>query len=394
LSGRGIKDPIVIVPFAQLDIRNWPLHNWARLISMYPDIPVIICGVDKDKAAAEQMKKASNHPVVHNLCGLTTVRQLAAVIAEGRLCVSSESAAAHFAAVANRPHVVLVGGGHFGRFMPYSTQTHLVYNKMDCYNCNWKCKYGRDIRCVNSISVDQVSRAVDEALGRTEPQPTASVTKATAPLNTESAGEPQYLVSAIVSVYNCEKYIRGCLEDLENQTIADKLEIIVVNSGSKQNEEPVVREFEQKYNNITYIKTDNRETIYAAWNRAIKVARGKYLTSANTDDRHHRDAFEIMAQTLEQNPDAALVYADQIRTDTANETFESHHAAETLRRPEHSRQRLLLGCSVGSQPTWRKSLHDEFGLFDENLTCAGDWDFWLRISNRYRFIHIPEFLGP
>ena len=43
----------------------------------------------------------------------------------------------------------------------------------------------------------------------------------------------RYLVSAIVSTYNSEKFIRGCLEDLENQTIADKLEIIVVNSGSR-----------------------------------------------------------------------------------------------------------------------------------------------------------------
>ena len=44
----------------------------------------------------------------------------------------------------------------------------------------------------------------------------------------------KYLVSAIVSTYNAEKFIRGCLEDLENQTIADRLEIVVVNSGSKR----------------------------------------------------------------------------------------------------------------------------------------------------------------
>jgi GT2 family glycosyltransferase len=44
---------------------------------------------------------------------------------------------------------------------------------------------------------------------------------------------------------------------------------------------------------------------------------------------------------------------------------------------------------------WRKSLHTELGYFDDTLTCAGDWDFWLRISisSRYKFKHIPEFLG-
>ena len=67
-----------------------------------------------------------------------------------------------------------------------------------------------------------------------------------------------YLVSAIVSTYNAERFIRGCLEDLENQTIADQIEIIVVDSGSQQDEEAVIREFQEKYSNIKYIKTDNR----------------------------------------------------------------------------------------------------------------------------------------
>jgi FkbM family methyltransferase len=211
---------------------------------------------------------------------------------------------------------------------------------------------------------------------------------------TDSAEQHQrYLVSAIVSTYNSERFLRGCLEDLENQTIADRLEIIVVNSGSQQNEEAIVKEFQQKYDNIVYIKTDEREGIYTAWNRAVRAARGEFITNANTDDRHRADALEIMAKTLQENPDAALVYGDQICTDTPNGTFAGHHATEMAKRPDYSRQRLLFGCCVGSQPTWRKSLHSEFGCFDETLSSAGDWDFWLRISSKYKFKHIPEFLG-
>jgi glycosyltransferase involved in cell wall biosynthesis len=205
--------------------------------------------------------------------------------------------------------------------------------------------------------------------------------------------ESKYLVSTVVSTYNSEHFIRGCLEDLENQTIADKLEIIVVDSGSQQNEGRIVEEFQKKYGNIKYIKTEHREGVYAAWNRAVKVAQGRFITNANTDDRHRGDALQIMANELLANPDIALVYADQIRTDTPNDTFAGHHGVEMLQRPDYNRQRLLFGCCVGSQPMWRKSLHGEFGYFDETLTCAGDWDFWLRISQRYSFKHIPEFLG-
>jgi len=203
----------------------------------------------------------------------------------------------------------------------------------------------------------------------------------------------EYLVSAIVSTYNSERFLRGCLDDLERQTIADKLEIIVVNSGSQENEEAIVREYQQSHNNIVYIKTEQREGVYAAWNRAVKAARGKFITNANTDDRHREDALEIMAKTLLANPDVALVYGDQICTDTPNGTFANHHATEIAKRPEYSQGRLLFGCCVGSQPMWRKSLHNEFGYFDDTLTCAADWDFWLRISSKYKFKHIPECLG-
>ncbi len=382
-----IDKPLVVAPFAQNRKRNWPAINWMKLVSMHTDQPVIICGVSGDKVEAEKIINLSGHRNIHNLCGQTTIRQLAAIISKARVCVTCESAAAHIAAAVNVPHVVLLGGGHFGRFMPYADTTHLVYSKMDCFNCNWKCRYGLDTRCIYYISVEDVERKLCQVLGGSDYSVRAVEQK---PCQTPSGSG--YLVSAIVSTYNAEEFIRGCLEDLENQTIADQLEIIVVNSGSEQNEESIVKEFQKRYGNIVYIKTE-REGLYSAWNRAVKVASGQFLTNANTDDRHRKDAFEVMVNTLLSNSDAALVYGDQIVTDTPNPTFENHHVIEAAKRPEFSKERLLFGCCVGSQPMWRKSLHDEFGGFDETLACASDWDFWLKAAQKYKFKHIPESLG-
>ena len=252
---------------------------------------------------------------------------------------------------------------------------------------------GEIIKALENLGTVELPQAGEESASRCEVG--LKATDSTTPsLQPQTSGpESKYLVTAIVSAYNSERFLRGCLEDLENQTIADKLEIIVVNSGSQQNEDTIVNEFQQKFDNIVYIETDQREGIYTAWNRAIKFARGKFITNTNTDDRHRKDALEIMTLTLQANPDVALVYGDQIQTDTPNDTFENHHGSGTAQRPEYSRERLLFGCCVGSQPMWRKLLHDEFGYFDETLTCAGDWDFWLRISQKYKFKHIPEFLG-
>jgi len=208
-------------------------------------------------------------------------------------------------------------------------------------------------------------------------------------------GQKEIKVSAIVSTYNSEKFIRGCLEDLINQTLYKKgeLEIIVVNSGSQQNEDIIVKEFQQRYPNINYIKTEERETVYAAWNRGIRAASGKYITNANTDDRHRHDAFEVMVNILDKIPEIGLVYADVIITETENETFENHTPVGAFLWLDYSKELLTLACFMGPQPMWRKSLHEKYGYFDETFNSSGDWEFWLRIAEDIKMLHIPKFLG-
>ena len=46
-----------------------------------------------------------------------------------------------------------------------------------------------------------------------------------------------------MSTYNAEKFIKGCLEDLEAQTIADRLEIIVVDNGSSDDSIEYLKQF-------------------------------------------------------------------------------------------------------------------------------------------------------
>lgn len=202
------------------------------------------------------------------------------------------------------------------------------------------------------------------------------------------------LVTAIVSTYNSAEFIRGCVEDLERQTIAETLEIIVIDSASPQDEGRIVRELQQLHGNIRYLRTEQRETVYAAWNRAIGMARGRYITNANTDDRHRHDAFELMVRVLEHNPGIDLVYADVIITRTPHETYEQHTSAGRYNWFDWDRNTLLdNGCFIGPQPMWRRSVHDQYGGFDESYVTSGDYEFWLRISQTANFKHINQTLG-
>jgi GT2 family glycosyltransferase/cyclopropane fatty-acyl-phospholipid synthase-like methyltransferase len=206
-----------------------------------------------------------------------------------------------------------------------------------------------------------------------------------------------YKVSAIVSVYKAEKFIRGCLDDLVSQTLFEKgeLEIVVVNSGSPENEDAIIREFSDKYEHIKYIRTENREGIYTAWNRGIKASSGEYITNANTDDRHRRDALEIMAKHLDEMPEIDLVYADLYVTKIPNQKFDEADKVNVIVREDFSVGMMLDGCQMGPQPMWRKSVHEKVGFFNDAYKSAGDYEFWLRMVflNNSKMFHIKDFLG-
>lgn len=210
-------------------------------------------------------------------------------------------------------------------------------------------------------------------------------------------------VSAIVSTYNSAKFIRGCLDDLLSQTLWQRgeLEIIVINSGSQQDEAYYLKEYLRRGIPLTIITT-LREPLYVAWNRGLTIAQGQYVTNANTDDRHHPCAYEMQAAYLDQYPTVGLVYADAFVTPTPNATWDSTYQLNdeapypngVLGWPEFDPHALLQYCYIGQAPMWRKSLHDTVGFFDTSFMVAGDYEMWLRmVACGVVMQRLPQVLG-
>ena len=228
----------------------------------------------------------------------------------------------------------------------------------------------------------------------TEHRPTCTTAGGKKQVRKDRSDDPPILVSAIVSTYNAERFMAGCLDDLLAQSIADRIEIIVVDSGSEQNEGAIVKSYQRRHSNIRYLRTEQRESVYQAWNRALALARGRYLTSANTDDRHRSDAFEQMVKLLEENSSLALVYADVLVSDRPCCGMEDCLPSGLLRWHDWDRRLLLeKGCFIGPQPMWRRKMHAYFGLFDTNYKVAADYEFWLRISQVFDFYHLGRPMG-
>ena len=125
----------------------------------------LICGAKQEYSLGEQILKQSDAPL-QNLCGQTTLMELAGLLRHSRLTISNDTGVVFLSSAVGTQSVCIVGGGHFGRFVPYpdlpgqTNNLKEVFHKMPCYGCNWKCIYpikeGDPAPCIANVSVDAV----------------------------------------------------------------------------------------------------------------------------------------------------------------------------------------------------------------------------------------------
>ncbi|SEM78775.1 Glycosyltransferase involved in cell wall bisynthesis [Chryseobacterium taichungense] len=106
-------------------------------------------------------------------------------------------------------------------------------------------------------------------------------------------------VSVIVPVYNVENYLTQCLESLVNQT-HQNIEILVVNDGSKDNSEQIIREYTRKYPEKIKSFTKENGGLSDARNFGIDKATGDFIGFVDSDDYVSPFMFEEMVMLAEK----------------------------------------------------------------------------------------------
>lgn len=149
---------IALFPFANHFHKEF--QNFEQLIQSFSNYNFIILG-GKEKIALSE--RFNNYKNCFNLVGRTNLLELAAIMKKCNLYVGADSSGAHIACSQKIPNIVILGGGHFGRFFPYSKYTSVVCKPMNCYGCNWNCIY-ENTRCVNEINPELLTYAIVETL--------------------------------------------------------------------------------------------------------------------------------------------------------------------------------------------------------------------------------------
>lgn len=134
-------------------------------------------------------------------------------------------------------------------------------------------------------------------------------------------------LSVIIPVYNAERYLERCLASIIEQDYENK-EIIIVNDGSTDNSEKIIKDFMKNYTNIIYIKQDNKGQAYAR-NIGITKAKGQLITFVDSDDYIEPKMYTTMINKM-INDKTDMVICDMYYINNDTKTIVSGTSFENI----------------------------------------------------------------
>lgn len=193
-----------------------------------------------------------------------------------------------------------------------------------------------------------------------------------------------------ISTCNSAGYFRACLEQLLEQSVRVSFEVIVIDSGSDEDESAICAQYTARFAALTCVRTP-RETLYSAWNRALALAQGRYFINANTDDSLHPDALQLLVAAMEAHPESALAYGDWLWATVPNAPYPWDTAFRRCVHPEYHPSLPLFYAYAGCHQFWRTDRLRELGGFNASYTAAGDYDALCRMAlTRWHAVYVPE----
>ena len=204
-------------------------------------------------------------------------------------------------------------------------------------------------------------------------------------------------VCVVASLYKAADKLPTLLAMLANQTLAlrGELEVVLVDSNSPADEYGAMEAFLRDHAlPVAYARSENRETIQAAWNRGIHLSRAPYLCFIGADEGLHPDALRQLADALDADTSVDWAMADSLVTNV-----DRHGVYDSDIMPYDRRGYLQdLVYLDTTYLSWvgglyRRTIHDRFGYYDETFRAAGDTEFKNRIMPHIRSVRVPKMLG-
>jgi len=189
------------------------------------------------------------------------------------------------------------------------------------------------------------------------------------------------LVSIITAVRNNKDTLQRCIDSVQNQSHAN-VEHIVIDGGSTDGTLDTIK---RNQHVLDYFISEPDSGIYAAMNKGIRLARGRYLAMINSDDWLIPDGVRKSVRALlESGADFSIGHANVF-----NEAGEHFH---TWKIGNFDDRILISGMSFCHQAVFaHRDCYNSLGLYSENLRICSDYK-WVKslFVNKRRAIFLEE----
>lgn len=184
-------------------------------------------------------------------------------------------------------------------------------------------------------------------------------------------------ITIITITYNSAKTIRDTLESVKSQKFNGELEYIVVDGASSDGTQDIVAEYNDV---VTKFISESDKGIYDAMNKGIRMATGEVVGILNSDDIFYdENVLEIIANTFEQqNCDSVFGNLQFVKENDLNTVV------RIWKGSPYKKGAFLKGWHP-AHPTFyvKRSVYEQYGLFDISLDVSADFELMLRFIEKY-----------
>ena len=189
------------------------------------------------------------------------------------------------------------------------------------------------------------------------------------------------MISIIIPTFNRTEMLREAVGSVLAQDVFESgeqpFELFVIDDGSSLDTLRFLSEFEGK---IKYIYRKHRG-VSAARNHGLSLASGGLVAFLDSDDLWKPDKIRAQMSYMNTFPQAAACYTEEIWVRYGRRV--NPH----LKHRKYSGwifDKVLPLCLLSlSSAIFRKSVFDELGGFDEGLPACEDYDFGIRLAQKY-----------
>jgi len=192
-------------------------------------------------------------------------------------------------------------------------------------------------------------------------------------------------ISIVTPSYNQAKFLERTILSVLNQNYPN-LEYIIIDGGSRDGSVEIIRKYE-KY--LTYWVSGKDNGQADAINKGLRKAKGEIVAYLNSDDTYCPGTLMEVAHYFRKCPDRKMIYGDYNIIDSQDNIIK--YKKEII----FDYNVLLYGFSYIPQPTvfLKREVFEKIGLFNIELKCTMDLDYWVRVSKEYKIYHIPTYFA-